>query len=691
MLGKVGPRNRKTIIAVCIVAVLVCAGLLIGLLLGLLPGRRASSSSSSAANSDRQDLSQLQQLPPPGSEAARKLQADPATPAWIRELYDYEQDAAAITREYSATFLSQLSLQQQQLQQLQASLYPRGAKSLVNSTATATPAAATAAAAASSQNALQIDVEPFIRVATDVLNYLRFCRSRTLLQLLRDFSATGQFDLQSTDPDELQSEVEALLNLENLNRWYLASGRSDSVGRSAGSGKHSGAKAAVQVVGPAGRRLAAASLNTPSSGALLRRIKRRQQHSRRLQAATAAYVIPEVNTAGRGLPTDSPQQSLKQMLCSIQSFSPTGLAGVLPAAAAGKEAVDGCSMPRMGLFSYKGVVFQPLVIPIVFHCLRFKKGSTLAPPIFDPLATGQNLVDVANKLYKGTGIQFKLQQVRSDPVQFPYLMMPSMEAWQACSANPPEDEKGFPCLTRLAQEPSVAPIVEDQHAINVFVAGARDEPTWCDPTAQPAPICTQLYAGYCGASGPWFADQEPQPWSEDKTEDNWLSITWDMFNPATRNSARFWNGGGVTFAHELGHFLGLMHTHEAADSSSECDANGIAKGDAVPDTPANIQVDAWAAEQNLLAALTGWCSDFRVGEKPKASELLQFRSCAAGSKQQKAAVAADKLGDAQIDNVWNVMSYSPDPCSMMFSPNQVARMQWAVATFRPKAMQQHAA
>jgi hypothetical protein len=145
---------------------------------------------------------------------------------------------------------------------------------------------------------------------------------------------------------------------------------------------------------------------------------------------------------------------------------------------------------------------------------------------------------------------------------------------------------------------------------------------------------------------------------------------------------------------QLGHFLGLMHTHELSEGSSECDANGIAKGDAVPDTPANRQVDAWAAEQNLLAALTGWCSDFRVGNAPKAAELLQFRSCAADSKQKAAAAAAaagSKIGEAQIDNVWNVMSYSPDPCSMMFSPNQVARMQWAIATFRPKTMQQHAA
>jgi hypothetical protein len=63
------------------VAVLVAAGLLIGLLVGLLPGKGGSSSS--AANLDTQDVSQLQQLPALGTEAARKLLADPATPGGL--------------------------------------------------------------------------------------------------------------------------------------------------------------------------------------------------------------------------------------------------------------------------------------------------------------------------------------------------------------------------------------------------------------------------------------------------------------------------------------------------------------------------------------------------------------------------------------------------------------------------------
>jgi hypothetical protein len=34
-----------------------------------------------------------------------------------------------------------------------------------------------------------------------------------------------------------------------------------------------------------------------------------------------------------------------------------------------------------------------------------------------------------------------------------------------------------------------------------------------------------------------------------------------MFNPASRNSARFWDGGGVTFAHEVSVRLQLPGAH----------------------------------------------------------------------------------------------------------------------------------
>jgi hypothetical protein len=78
--GKQGPHNRKNVVAACIVAALICAGLLVGLLVGLLPRKSGSSSTdTSTAASDAQEVAELQQLPAPGTEAARRLQTDPAT------------------------------------------------------------------------------------------------------------------------------------------------------------------------------------------------------------------------------------------------------------------------------------------------------------------------------------------------------------------------------------------------------------------------------------------------------------------------------------------------------------------------------------------------------------------------------------------------------------------------------------
>jgi hypothetical protein len=71
---------------------------------------------------------------------------------------------------------------------------------------------------------------------------------------------------------------------------------------------------------------------------------------------------------------------------------------------------------------------------------------------------------------------------------------------QSCSANPDEDEEGFPCITRLAKDPAVAPIVEDQHAINVFVAG---EPPLLLPAAAACCCCCLLLLLHLAAPFAW--------------------------------------------------------------------------------------------------------------------------------------------------------------------------------------------
>jgi hypothetical protein len=112
-----------------------------------------------------------------------------------------------------------------------------------------------------------------------------------------------------------------------------------------------------------------------------------------------------------------------------------------------------------------------------------------------------------------------------------------------------------------------------------------------------------------------------------------------------------------------------MHTHEGA---APCDGDGLSKADAVPDTPVNLETNSFADSEGLLPRLTGWCTDFRNGKKPDPKEVLQYNSCKVPGR---------------VDNIWNVMSYSPDACCMMITPNQIARLQWAIATFRPQMVQ----
>jgi hypothetical protein len=92
----------------------------------------------------------------------------------------------------------------------------------------------------------------------------------------------------------------------------------------------------------------------------------------------------------------------------------------------------------------------------------------------------------------------------------------------------------------------------------------------------------------------------------------------------------------------------------------------------VTDTPPNQDIQSYAGGTEA-ATLAGWCSDFRNGKGPASSALSDLQSCPGFQ-----------------DNMFNTMSYLPDQCSMIFSPGQVERLQWAIAAYRPKLMAAHA-
>jgi hypothetical protein len=149
--------------------------------------------------------------------------------------------------------------------------------------------------------------------------------------------------------------------------------------------------------------------------------------------------------------------------------------------------------------------------------------------------------------------------VRYDVTKYNYLLLATQEDWHLCSANIKEAVGGFPCLTATSQFPAVASLAQ-KHVINVFVGGSSD-PTagFCDRGS--ASICSRLYLGYSRALGPWFSEPSPT-WKEGTSEENWVFISWDMFNPSGKNAERFWDGGAATVAHEIGHYLGESSKNE---------------------------------------------------------------------------------------------------------------------------------
>jgi len=101
---------------------------------------------------------------------------------------------------------------------------------------------------------------------------------------------------------------------------------------------------------------------------------------------------------------------------------------------------------------------------------------------------------------------------------------------------------------------------------------------------------------------------------------------------------------GTTFAHEMGHFLSLYHTHGVDFNQSEL-VNGTnceIAGDEICDTP---------ADPNLLG---------------------EVNNCAYDGNEK------DANGDMYQPDVHNIMSYSKPDCRYEFSDGQISRMLYSI-------------
>lgn len=299
--------------------------------------------------------------------------------------------------------------------------------------------------------------------------------------------------------------------------------------------------------------------------------------------------------------------------------------------------------------------------------MRFLDSSgVIQPPFWQPIKDAEHLIAATNAKYQGTGITFSLKEMRVDPKRYPYLMLGSME-WYNCAPGDPAPES-IPCITRIMQAHA-----DTTYAINVIVTGAAMAPALCS-TPEAKRACDTAYLGFANTLAPWMPAYFASPsWTEDNIGLNWVHITYEYISPAHLNSPDRDDGGAATLAHEFGHYLGLRHTHEG-----ECEGDGVALADAVPDTPRNKDVQQFAGEIGLSRALGRFCSNWRQGKPTDVSVLRRFNSC-------------NRPGVDVVDNVFNIMSYMPDSCFFMFTENQVARLQWAMVTYRPKLMARYAA
>jgi hypothetical protein len=129
-------------------------------------------------------------------------------------------------------------------------------------------------------------------------------------------------------------------------------------------------------------------------------------------------------------------------------------------------------------------------------------------------AAAEHLINRTNRLLNGTGIQLQLQELRTDPKQYPYLLVPGgLQGWQACTAS---TAAGIACVSALMRDNAA-----QGYVLNVVLSGSQANADYCN-VQDPNDPCGSLALGLSGAAGPWM----PTPnaaWSEDNTALNWVS------------------------------------------------------------------------------------------------------------------------------------------------------------------------
>jgi hypothetical protein len=236
--------------------------------------------------------------------------------------------------------------------------------------------------------------------------------------------------------------------------------------------------------------------------------------------------------------------------------------------------------------------------------------------------------------------------VRYDPRQYNYLYMGSVNNYQGCFNYEP-------CRDWVMSNGA-----DPARYINIFVFGYHRLP---DPRY---PQCNECPSGAAVV-----------PDGVEDYQRGWIYMDYDQFEPANQNSASAYDAGGDVLIHEMGHYLGLQHTHEG----------GCSDNDGVADTPADQDANQQVWRRDMANRV---CIPFKAARyAAQGSVEQQENDQRASTEYAQLASVGDSCPDSPgYDNVFNFMSYHGQ-CRLEFTKGQIERMWAETYTKRPAMFQ----